>query len=191
MSYLTNFIFLWSLAILIVGAQSNEGMEVTVKAAFGWSILVACLGSLITFIVTFLTHRYYAKEIKRVFLQEMEEEQERVFKTAFVGELINIRSDSSVDGNHHDNLSNDETINDNQTEISTARRVFDPTAKGWKERDQYRLDVLKRKKVHKDKSILQLHTKRLNVMEECRAIQIATSARLKPTKQGKGKCNQF
>lgn len=191
MSYLTNFIFLWSLAILIVGAQSNEGMEVTVKAAFGWSILVACLGSLITFVVTFLTHRYYAKEIKRVFLQEMEEEQERVFKTAFVGELINIRSDSSMDGNHHDNLSNDETINDNQTEISTARRVFDPTAKGWKERDQYRLDVLKRKKVHKDKSILQLHTKRLNVMEECRAIQMAASARLKPTKQGKSKSNQF
>lgn len=42
MSYLTNFIFLWSLAILIVGAQSNNGKEVTVKAAFGWSILVAC-----------------------------------------------------------------------------------------------------------------------------------------------------
>lgn len=121
----------------------------------------------------------------------MEEEQERVFKNAIVGELINVRSDNSADDNHHDQLSNDETINDNQTEISTARRVFDPSAKGWKEREQYRLNVLKKKKVHKDKSILQLHTKRLNVLEECRAIQMAASARLKPTTKGKGKCNQF
>ena len=50
MSYLSNLIFLWSIAILIVGTQSNSGTEVSVGGAMGWSILVACLGSLITFI---------------------------------------------------------------------------------------------------------------------------------------------
>lgn len=50
MSYLANLIFIWSLAILIVGAQSNSGTEVSIGQAIGWSVLVACLGSLITFI---------------------------------------------------------------------------------------------------------------------------------------------
>jgi len=50
MNYLSNLIFLWSLAILIVGSQNNTGVEVSIRAALGWSVLVACLGSLITFI---------------------------------------------------------------------------------------------------------------------------------------------
>jgi hypothetical protein len=41
MTYLTNLIFLWSIAILIVGGQRNKGIEVTVIQAVMWSILVA------------------------------------------------------------------------------------------------------------------------------------------------------
>lgn len=181
MTYLSNLIFLWSLAIIIVGGQSNAGDEVTVSTAFGWSILVGCLGSLITFIVTFLKHRLYAKEIKRIFLIELEEEQERVFRTAFVGELINIQNDDEhLDRRPLKSTRLDESgDNDNQTEISTARRFLTVPEKGWKDREDYRLKVINEKKYNKkDRSILQVRTKRLNVLEECRALKIIASSTL-------------
>lgn len=174
MTYLSNLIFLWSIAILIVGGESNQGVEVSIGQAFGWSILVACFGSLITFIVTYFAHRYYAKEVKRVFYSEIEEEQERVFRTAFIGELINIQRDEKEDVDK-DEQESQATEHENQTQISIMKKFLNLPAKGWKERDEYREGIIaKKKNPLKEYSIMKLHSKRLNVLEECRAMQMLT-----------------
>ena len=175
MTYLTNLIFLWSLAILIVGGQRNQGSEVTVGQAIGWSVLVGMIGGLLTFIVTYFAHRYYAKEVRSVFVQEIQEEQERVFRTAFVGELINLTDEQNANGfNEKESVDTDhENENQNQTQVSIVKKMLNLPSKGWKERDDYRIQKFLTKKPERgDKSVLQLHSKQLNLYEECRALQM-------------------
>jgi len=190
MTYLANLIFLWSLAILIVGSQSNSGVEVSVIQAVGWSILVALLGSLITFLVTYLSHRFYADEVKKVFFTELEEEQQRIFRTAFVGELINIKDDESDEQFNFGQSAL--TISESQTEMSALTRRFKEPETGWKLRDEDRNKYLTKKKMPKGgNSILQLHSKRLNLLDECRALKLINETSKIDRKAKKAKGDNF
>jgi hypothetical protein len=139
-------------------------------------VLVGCLGSLITFIVTYLAHRYYAIEVRNVFFTELEEEQERIFRTAEVGELINIHDEEEQKQENKKGIALTEC--ENQTEASGVTKKQKDIEFGWKFRDIYRQKILTKKDPYKKKSILQMHSKRLNLYEECRALQIAASAKL-------------
>jgi hypothetical protein len=122
-----------------------------------------------------------------VFYSEIEEEQERVLRTAFVGELINLQKDEP------EHLEKDEQ-NSNPTELenqnSIIKTFLNLPIKEWEERDQYREGILNKKKDPlKEYSIMNIHSKRLNVLEECRAMQMLTM--LKPKSKDKGKKDEY
>lgn len=124
-----------------------------------------------------MAHRYYAIEVRNVFFTELEEEQERIFRTAEVGELINIQDDD--EGKKLENVKSAIlTECENQTEASGANKKQKDIEFGWKFRDEYRQKILTKKDPYKKKSVLQMHSKRLNLFEECRALQIAVNAKL-------------
>ena len=188
MTYLANLIFLWSISILIVSVQNTNDTTVSATQAVGWSIIVAFSGSLVTFIVTYFAHRYYAKEVKRVFYKEMEEEQDRLFKDVFVGKLVDVKDDTLISLENDAQGSSKLPDQDNHTEISMKMRTgafsdTKPIYKGWMNREQYRVNALQHKNTLKELSILQLHSKRLNVLEECRTLKLYYASQYDPIKQ--------
>lgn len=97
-----------------------------------------------------------------------------MFRTAFVGELINIQKDGKEDADK-DEQESQATEHENQTQNSIMKKFLNLPAKGWKERDEYREGIMtKKKNPFKEYSIMKLHSKRLNVLEECRAMQMLT-----------------
>jgi uncharacterized membrane protein len=190
MTYLANLILLWSISILIVSTQNTDGSTVSTFQAVGWSIIVAFSGSFITFVVTYFAHRYYAKEVKRVFFKEMEEEQERLFKDVFVGKLIDVKDDPIISLENDARVSSKVTDQDNHSELSIKMKTGEfsetkPITKGWMGREQYREKILHHKDTLKEDSILQLHSKRLNVLEEFRTLKLYYASQLDPNKTGK------
>jgi len=188
MTYLANLIFLWSISILIVSVQNTNDTTVSATQAVGWSIIVAFSGSLVTFIVTYFAHRYYAKEVKRVFYKEMEEEQDRLFKDVFVGKLVDVKDDTLISLENDAQGSSKLPDQDNHTEISMKMRTgafsdTKPIYKGWMNREQYRVNALQHKNTLKELSILQLHSKRLNVLDECRTLKLYYASQYDPKKQ--------
>ena len=119
-------------------------------------------------IVTYFAHRYYAKEVKRVFYSELQEEQERVFRTAFVGELIQITGENSMIDEKNDKMDRISEASDHLKgkKLSVAKNFLNFPSHDWQEREGYSKDLISKKNDYKEKSILQVHSKRLNVLEE-------------------------
>ena len=187
MTYLANLIFLWSISILIVSVQNTNDNTVSTTQAIGWSVIVAFSGSLITFIVTYFAHRYYAKEVKRVFFKEMDEEQERLFKDVFVGKLIDVKDDTYISLENDARVSSKVTDQDNHSDLSMKIKTgafseSKPITKGWMGREQYREKALNHKDMLKEESILQLHSKRLNILEEWRTLKLYYASQYDPKK---------
>ena len=111
--------------------------------------------------MTYFSHRYYAKEIKRVFYSELEEEQERVFRTAFVGEIIQIRGENSEISEE-----NSRKMEENKTQTLLTKKFFNFPSHNWEEREEYGKNLIVKKDQYKEKSILKVHAKRLNVLDE-------------------------
>lgn len=117
----------------------------------------------------------------------MEEEQERLFKDVFVGKLVDVKDDDIILQQNNDHVSSKLTDQDNRTELSMKMRTgpFPDTKeiyKGWMNREQYRVKVTEHKDTLKQESILQLHSKRLNVIEECRALKLYYDSQYDPKK---------
>lgn len=194
MMNLTNFMFLWSIAILITGAQLQNGIELSSTQAIGWSILVALLGSLITFIVTLYAHRYYAKEVKRVFYREIEEEQDRIYKLADM-QINYVQENNMVDEqteiqNSENSVSEDAKQNIEESKQQNEDLVLDEEkleAKGkYNSKNPFQNaakdKIIPIKNPNKERSILQMHSKRLNALKHLMAIKLEGEAKKKNKK---------
>lgn len=138
-------------------------------------MIVAFSGSLVTFVVTYFAHRYYASEVKRVFFKEMQEEQDRLFRQAFVGGLVLVKDDPVV------SLEPDARASSRNTELDNRSDDSPRPAGNWADRDRYRSKT----GAHDGaESILQLHSKRLHVLEERRALEMFYATRPDPRRTG-------
>ena len=101
--------------------------------------------------MTYFCHRYYAKEVKRVFYTELKEEQERIFKQAFVGKLIHIKdkhSETNGSQDHHQvdqseerealkvSIEN-EPLKKPDGKMAVINRFLKVPHRDWKEREEY------------------------------------------------------
>ena len=125
---LCNFIFLWSIAILITGAQYGNGIELGVIEVVMWSILVGFSESFFTFIITYFGYHYYVKEVKKMFYKEIEEKQEQLEVIANVQikqiSNSNVMIDQTEIKYSENSQNEDEKINNQLNEESKNKLIF-------------------------------------------------------------------
>lgn len=136
-------------------------------------------------IVTYFCHRYYAKEVKRIFYTELKEEQERVLKQAFIGNIIHIKNkDSETDESQEKQIEQSEEVlleNSNSKKnsikakdgkLAIMNKFLNAPARDWTERENYGKSLLQTQDPLKEGSIMNIHSKRLNVLEEYRTLEL-------------------
>lgn len=71
MVYLMSMILLWALSILVSGIRQHQAYSLSPANAVGFSFVIALITSIISFPLTYCLFLLYSKEIKRIFLSEI------------------------------------------------------------------------------------------------------------------------
>ena len=181
MMNLVNLMFLWPISILITGAQYDNGIELTLVQAIMWGVVVGFIGSLITFVVTYFAHRYYATEVKRVFYKEIEEEQDRLNEIAKV-QIQHITSSSHLlkdvteikdsEMSHLEESKINADIEEDQNDGLDLDKLEYKGKQKSKKDDPDQPKIIKKQDTYKEQSVLNMHTKRRNAIKHLVALRL-------------------
>lgn len=178
MTYLANLIFLWTIAIVIVGAQRNKGIEVSIGEAFIWALLVAFLSSFITFAITYYIYHYYVKEIRSIFLKEIDQGNDRIISTSQSTRGKKYGKYDRQPLREHSETNSITDMHEHHTQCFTARQMVTPRSE-IKSQEDHPVPAYT-EYPDNSKSILQLNPNKQLVLSNSRVSQILADEKGRP-----------